>query len=283
MIRSPINYHGGKHYALETIIPALPDNIDTFYDIMAGGFNVGINVEANKVIYNDICNPLMGMFFEMYRSFGDSFLNDVKWWVKEFNLNRADSSGYLALREHYNSREKGIGTGTVLYALISSSFSNLVRFNSKGEFNATFGKRCFNPSMEKNLILFINKLISKEILFFSEPYLELLGKCNPKPNDFIYFDPPYRGSGAEYNSQWSESHDIGLLKTIEFLHYSLGIKFGLSNDLQGNPKLKDWADQNGFKIIYLPHYDNRNCFASKKDKKTPNIEVYITNHIGGSK
>lgn len=31
--------------------------IDTFVDAFGGGFNVGINIDAKKIIYNDI-NPL---------------------------------------------------------------------------------------------------------------------------------------------------------------------------------------------------------------------------------
>ena len=54
-IKSPLNYTGGKYKLLKQIIPLLPDNINTFVDLFGGGFNVGINVKANKIIYNDTC------------------------------------------------------------------------------------------------------------------------------------------------------------------------------------------------------------------------------------
>lgn len=33
-----------------------PDKIHTFVDLFGGAFNVGINVDAEHVIYNDIIN-----------------------------------------------------------------------------------------------------------------------------------------------------------------------------------------------------------------------------------
>ena len=44
---------GGKYKILSNIFELCPNNIDCFYDIFGGGFNVGINVKAKKVVYND--------------------------------------------------------------------------------------------------------------------------------------------------------------------------------------------------------------------------------------
>ena len=37
-----------------------PDKINTFVDLFGGGFNVGINVKADYIIYNDICEQVVG-------------------------------------------------------------------------------------------------------------------------------------------------------------------------------------------------------------------------------
>ena len=52
-IKSPLNYIGGKHKILNQIIPLFPNNIRCFVDLFAGGCNVGINVNAEKIIFND--------------------------------------------------------------------------------------------------------------------------------------------------------------------------------------------------------------------------------------
>lgn len=36
-----------------------PDKINTFVDLFGGGFNVGINVNADHIIYNDICKQVV--------------------------------------------------------------------------------------------------------------------------------------------------------------------------------------------------------------------------------
>ena len=53
MIKSPINYMGSKRRLLKQILPLFPDNIDTFYDLFAGGGIVSLNTQAKQVYYND--------------------------------------------------------------------------------------------------------------------------------------------------------------------------------------------------------------------------------------
>ena len=53
MIQSPLNYTGGKYKLLPQILPLFPKDIDVFVDLFCGGCNVGVNVESNRVIYND--------------------------------------------------------------------------------------------------------------------------------------------------------------------------------------------------------------------------------------
>lgn len=45
-IKSPLNYTGGKYRLLDRILPAFPRDYCRFVDLFAGGFNVGINVDA---------------------------------------------------------------------------------------------------------------------------------------------------------------------------------------------------------------------------------------------
>lgn len=54
LAKSPLNYTGGKFKLLPQILPLFPDNINTFIDLFTGGCNVGVNVEANKIVCNDI-------------------------------------------------------------------------------------------------------------------------------------------------------------------------------------------------------------------------------------
>lgn len=59
LIKSPLNYTGGKFKLLPQLLPLFPDNINTFIDLFCGGCNVGINVKANKIICNDSMKQLL--------------------------------------------------------------------------------------------------------------------------------------------------------------------------------------------------------------------------------
>ncbi len=62
IVKSPLNYTGGKYKLLPQILPLFPDKIETFVDIFCGGCNVAINVPAKKTICNDIDSNLIGLF-----------------------------------------------------------------------------------------------------------------------------------------------------------------------------------------------------------------------------
>jgi site-specific DNA-adenine methylase len=55
-VKSPLQYTGGKFKILKDIFPLFPDEIHTFIDLFGGGFNVGINAEANNIINSAIAN-----------------------------------------------------------------------------------------------------------------------------------------------------------------------------------------------------------------------------------
>ena len=48
LIKSPLNYTGGKYKLLPQILPYFPNDINTFIDLFAGGCNVGINVKQTN-------------------------------------------------------------------------------------------------------------------------------------------------------------------------------------------------------------------------------------------
>ena len=59
VIPSPLNYIGGKYKLLPQILPLFPNVSGTFVDLFCGGCNVGINVDCNKVIFNDTNSSLL--------------------------------------------------------------------------------------------------------------------------------------------------------------------------------------------------------------------------------
>ena len=102
MIKSPLNYIGGKYRLLPQILPLFPNEINTFVDLFAGGLDVSLNVQANRIICNDINYYVIGLFEYLQQNTIEGILDNVHRTINEYNLTKQNAEGYYALREEYN-------------------------------------------------------------------------------------------------------------------------------------------------------------------------------------
>jgi DNA adenine methylase Dam len=278
-IKSPLNYVGGKYKLLPQILPLFPNNINTFVDLFCGGGNVGININANKIICNDILIPVIEFLnaCKLYKS--KDMIEKIHIIIDKFELSKTNNEGYLNLREHYNNGNKG---WDIFYTLICYSFNNNIRFNNKYEFNIAFGKdrSSFNPKLKENFIKFIDHLKNKNIKFTSKDFTKLRID-NLTIDDFVYLDPPYLITVANYNENggWNTKHEEDLLNLLDNLNKN-NIKFALSNVLEhkgkSNDILKEWCkNYNVHNLNY--NYGNSN-YNTKDKSKNSSKEVLITNY-----
>lgn len=278
LIKSPMNYIGGKHKLLPQILPLFPKDINTFVDLFCGGFNVGVNVKANKIIGNDLCKEVIEVYKGIQKEGLENSLNLIKNEISKYNLSKTNEEGFKQIRSFYNEGNK---EWYIFYAMLTHAFNYQIRFNKKGEYNMPFGrnKSYFNPTLERNFIKFAKAIEEKNIIFtnhnFKDLKINLLNK-----DDFVYLDPPYLITCASYNEQggWNEEEEYSLLSLCDNLNNN-NIKFALSNVLEHkglkNEILMKWA--NSYKIHYLNHNYN-NCNYQDKNKDSKTIEVLITNY-----
>lgn len=272
-IKSPLNYVGGKYKLLSQIITLFPSDIKTFVDLFGGGFNVGINISCEKIIYNDKCKQVVDLL-ENFNRYNSEYIHEIiEKTTCDYGLGRigseCDSSdSYMKLRQDYNENPDWIK----FYTLITCSFSNQIRFNSKEQFNMPYGKRYYNSSLQEKLKIFVNTLNDKNITFMNKDFREF----NFNKDNFIYADPPYFNSLATYNENggWSEQDEIDLLEMLDEVH-NIGGRFALSNNLKYNNKILDkW--KNKYKVHYLD-INYGTCNYQKKDK-SKDAEILITNY-----
>ena len=276
-IKSPLNYVGGKYKLLPQLIPLIPDNIKTFIDLFGGGFNVGINMSANKVIYNDTIPQVVDLLINFKQKEYKVIHKSIEDITTKYQLSKLDNLGsdlksnYIKLRNDYNISPDWMK----FYTLLTCSFSNQIRFNLKGEFNMPYGDRYYNGSLKEKLKVFVDKLKVMDIEFNLGDFknFDFTRLTN---NDYVYCDPPYFNSLATYNENggWTEEDESYLLNLLDVLNNN-GIRFGLSNNLKyENPLLNKWKDK--YNVHYL-NIDYGNCNYQKKDKEN-DIEVLITNY-----
>ena len=273
-IKSPLNYVGGKYKLLKEILPLFPNEIDTFVDLFGGGFNVGINVNAEHIVYNDLEEHVVELLNYLSDNETEKLLSEIDSLIEKYNLSKENAEGFNQLREYYNEENN---SPIVFYTMICYAFNYQIRFNQNGKYNMPFGKArsSFNPSLRQKFIEFVEELHNKNITFLSESF-ETFNIEDLDSNDFVYCDPPYFNSVAAYNEQggWTEEHEEMLLILLDSLN-DKGVKFALSNNLKyDNPLLDEW--KNKYNIHYL-NGDYSNCNYHKIDR-SKDVEVLITNY-----
>lgn len=191
-IKSPLNYTGGKYKLLSQIIPLFPNKINTFVDLFGGGFNVGININANNIIYNEKDFHIVELLKYFKNNDIDSLLEEADNIIGKFKLSKENQDGYNNLRDYYNNQNSN---PMVFYILLCYAFNNQIRFNQEGKYNMPFGKNrsSFNPMLRKRFILFVEALQRLECDFTNLDFryfpFQIL-----TDGDFVYCDPPYEGT-----------------------------------------------------------------------------------------
>lgn len=278
-IKSPLNYTGGKFKLLPQILPLFPDNINTFVDLFAGGCNVGVNVKANGIVCNDIESHVISLMQELSKLSSKEALRILKETIDTYKLSKTNEDGFKRIRTDYNT---GANDWHMFYAMVTNAFNYQIRFNNEGQYNMPFGRdrSCFNPTLEKRFIEFVDRLKELNITFTNKDFKELkIDRLNS--NDLVYCDPPYLVTCASYNEKdgWNEQHEKELLLLLDKLNED-NVKFALSNVFENKGKsndiLKEWSKK--YNIHYLNNtYGNCNYHAKDKSKDST-IEVLITNY-----
>ncbi len=268
VLQSPLNYTGCKAKMIGFIKQNLPNNpIHTFIDLFGGGFNVGINIDAEHLVYNDI-NPFVNALIRSFESDTVSYLRYIDKLIKQYQLAPDYKEGYLAIRETYNKIPIEKRDPRMLYTLILYGFQQQIRFNSAHEFNNPPGSRWFNGCLQSKFISFSRVLHQRNVEYTNTSFENLLERINP--DTFVYADPPYRATLGVYNDGkrgfegWTLEHEQKMCNFLDAVT-ERGSKFMLSYVLQiddfYNKEIADWANHRHYNIIDVPvtqgRYNNR--------------------------
>ena len=285
-IKSPLNYIGGKYKILNQIIPKFPKKINTFVDLFGGGFNVGINVDAETVVYNDVIEPLCELMNYFSDNKADEVIKKLEDNIKNNSLDKENTDAFLQLRKKYNYNIYDNEDEKILdfYSLVLYSFNYQIRFNQNMKYNTPFGKNrsSYNPNIKKNLEKFIKKINKTNVKITKDKFADF-DFYNLGEDDFVYCDPPYLITTGSYNDgnrgikDWTLEDEKKLLDILDDLN-SRGVKFALSNVLIANDKkneiLTEWSKK--YTVYIIENSFNNSNYRRKKKDDT--IEVLITNY-----
>lgn len=274
-----MNYSGGKYRLLKQIMPLFPDKVNTFVDLFCGAGTVGINANADKVIFNDYINYIP----ELYNTWKGKSLEEINKYIDDtiikFDLNPTNKTAFEEFRRHYNE----IKNVEDLFILICYSFNFQMRFNNSQQYNSSFGYEAstMNDNIRNNINLFVSQIHSKNVEFRNQDF-RMLDFSRLTSNDLVYCDPPYLISGAVYQDGkrgfkgWNQQDDIDLYNLLDDLN-SKNIKFALSNMIyskeRSNDYLIEWSKK--YNVNYLNANYNTNYQRNRNGK---DVEVLVTNY-----
>jgi DNA adenine methylase len=282
MIKSPLNYIGGKSKLLTQIIPRFPPQVETFVDLFAGGCTVGLNVRSKRTIFNDNLTYLVDLYQKLQELNTEEVFEHINKRIDTLGLSKTNEGAYLSLRSEYNTHKNPLD----LFVLVAYSFNHQIRFNSNHQFNLPFGKNRshFNKTMERNLRSFLKRIKEMDCTF-SNVSFEDFDFSGLSGEDLVYCDPPYLITTGSYNDGkrgfkgWGHTEEGCLLDLLDSLS-ERGVRFALSNVVEHKGKennlLKDWVGDKGYNLYPL-NFDYKNS-SYQGITKGETKEVLITNY-----
>ena len=207
-----IKYRGGKSKEINNFIEFIPNQYDRYIEPFAGGAALFFYLAPNAALINDINSRLVN-FYSAVRDNFDSLkaeltrleltycsnqmeYEQIKMKDKSRHVENKNEALYYLLRDMYNGIiEKKYLDATLYYFINKTSYSGMLRFNSKGEFNVPFGRyKNFNTQ----LVSEEHSELLKRTEITNEDYTEIFNRCTV--NDFVFLDPPYDCIFTDYGN-----------------------------------------------------------------------------------
>ena len=207
-----IKYRGGKSKEINNFIEFIPNQYDRYIEPFAGGAALFFYLAPNAALINDINSRLVNFYSAVRENF-DSLkaeltrleltyrsnqmeYEQIKMKDKSRHVENKNEALYYLLRDMYNGIiEKKYLDATLYYFINKTSYSGMLRFNSKGEFNVPFGRyKNFNTQ----LVSEEHSELLKRTEITNEDYSEIFNRCTV--NDFVFLDPPHDCIFTDYGN-----------------------------------------------------------------------------------
>lgn len=184
-----LKWPGGKRQILGELIPRLPKEINRYFEPFFGSGALFFAIEREgESFISDVNFQLMNVYrqvanspekvhehlSEFVKKNSEDFFYEIRNWDREPDFKKM-SLQMMAARVLYLNR---------------TSFNGLYRENSKGHFNAPWGKyqKPAFPGLES--LQGASKLL-RGATIWNRGFCEVLGEYANRKGDFVYIDPPY--------------------------------------------------------------------------------------------
>lgn len=208
-----LKYNGGKSREIPLLIPHVPMFTGRYIEPFLGGGALFFFLEPKKAIINDINDKLMSFYNEVRDNFS-SLREELDTVKKIYSDNRND---FLALKrqhpnEHVENRNETLYykmrsmfnglipkeySDALIYLFINkTAYSGMIRYNSRGEFNVSFGHY---PNLNTETVTLSHSYLLQCSELYHSSYETIFNMS--LPDDFIFLDPPYDRVFSDYGNK----------------------------------------------------------------------------------
>ena len=223
-----LKYPGGKRALLDSYKEFFPESSTGRYiEPMVGGgaifFNWSSRWDSGSII-SDKNSDLVNCYRELKR---DSYIVAAQLSALIDHYNEcSDKRGFFeGVRSSFNIGERSAAN---FIFMNRCGFNGLVRYNSKGEFNVSWGQRSKKVLEE---VLIAGSILSQDSVTIrdSEDFSWVLMVA--QPGDLVYFDPPYLSEKGfvSYSAGGFSLGDHIRLKEVALELVSRGVSVRISN------------------------------------------------------
>lgn len=208
-----VKYRGGKSKEIPNIIKHIPKFSGNYIEPFFGGGALYFYLEPSKAIINDINEKLIS-FYKGVQSDYPNLRRELDEVETEYEQNRKvfeelkaknpdnhvedkNEDLYYSLRDMYNGvTQKKYSDALLYYFINKTSYSGMIRYNSKGEFNVPYGRY---KHLNTNLVTTEHSELLQKSEIFNFDYKDIFDKT--KSDDFIFLDPPYNCIFSDYGNE----------------------------------------------------------------------------------
>ena len=201
MIKSLIDYNCDNNF--DEIAKFFPAEIGTFIDLFTRNGNMGLNVRAEKVIYNDINTDLIKLFQTLKDYSCDDLIKHVESVIKFYKLSNTSKRKYA---KYDLDNPKGLCLyNKDAYAILKNDIKKyktrdfdyyiklivLLIYNNGHKLNTSIsvGRTDFDKNIKSDLINFIDRIQSQNCDFTNYHYTNYRYRSY-ETNDLVFCNPP---------------------------------------------------------------------------------------------
>ena len=215
---------GGKNKMLKHYKPFMPKTVNTYCEPFFGGGAMYIHIvekyAPKELIINDVNSDIVRIY-KTIKSDCDNFISILDELSQEYlPLTKAERKKYYYSLRHKHAYDYVFWDNTkeaaVLYFLMKTGFNGIYQVNKNTNDRYGTPSGLLNQKTEvydKQVVEWWNKSLQNTQIF-SGDWKDCVSYVEDKDNNFVFLDPPYRGSFTSYGQEFSDDHQNKLLDYV---------------------------------------------------------------------